>query len=106
MDNFLYPLFHSDSIGGDNKSGYSNAEVDKLIDEARATTDDDARIAKMKEADAIVASDCPVIPLMFYTHTLVGSDYRCSRACMSTRRRRPIFRRASLHNIPDLRSLA
>ncbi|MFR3274765.1 MAG: lipoprotein [Collinsella phocaeensis] len=74
MDNFLYPLFHSDSIGGDNKSGYSNAEVDKLIDEARATTDDDARIAKMKEADAIIASDCPVIPLMFYTHTLVGSD--------------------------------
>ena len=74
MDNYLYPLFHSDSIGGDNKSGYSNAEVDKLIDEARATTDDDARIAKMKEADAIIASDCPVIPLMFYTHTLVGSD--------------------------------
>ena len=28
----------------------------------------------MKEADAIIASDCPVIPLMFYTHTLVGSD--------------------------------
>ena len=34
----------------------------------------DERIAKMQEADAMVAADCPVIPVMFYTHTIVGSD--------------------------------
>ena len=28
----------------------------------------------MQEADAMVAADCPVIPIMFYTHTIVGSD--------------------------------
>ena len=74
MDNFLYPLFHSESLGGDNKSGYSNPEVDKLIDEARTIVDDDARVAKMQEADALIGADLPVIPLMFYTHTIAGSD--------------------------------
>ena len=74
MDNFLYPLFHSDSLGGDNKSGYSNPEVDKLIMDARGTINADERIAKMQQADAIIGADLPVIPLMFYTHTLVGSS--------------------------------
>ena len=74
MDNFLYPLFHSDSLGGDNRSGYSNADVDNMINEARATVDDKERIAKMQEADAKIASDMPVIPIMFYTHTTAGSD--------------------------------
>lgn len=33
MDNFLYPLFHSDSLGGDNRSGYNNPEFDAKVDE-------------------------------------------------------------------------
>lgn len=74
MDNFLYPLFHSDSLGGDNKSGYSNPEVDKGIAEARTIIDDAQRVAKMQEVDAMIGADLPVIPLMFYTHTIVGSD--------------------------------
>ena len=28
----------------------------------------------MQEADAMVSADCPVIPVMFYTHTTAGSD--------------------------------
>ncbi len=74
MDNFLYPLFHSDSLGGDNRSGYNNPEFDAKVNEARTTVDDEERVAKMQEADAMVAADCPVIPVMFYTHTIVGSD--------------------------------
>ena len=74
MDNFLYPLFHTDSIGGDNRSGYSNTEVDKDINEARSTVDDAERVKKMQAADALIAADCPVIPIMFYSHTTAGSD--------------------------------
>ena len=74
MDNFLYPLFHSDSIGGDNKSFYSNAEVDKEIEEARTTVDAEQRIKMMQDADSKIAADCPIIPLMFYTHVTAGSD--------------------------------
>ena len=74
MDNFLYPLFHSDSLGGDNRSGYTNPEFDAKVDEARTIVDNGERVAKMQEADAMVAADCPVIPIMFYTHTIAGSD--------------------------------
>ncbi len=74
MDNFLYPLFHSDSIGGDNRSGYSNTEVDKGINEARATVDDDERLEKLHAVDKQIASDCPIIPIMFYTHVTAGAD--------------------------------
>ena len=74
MDNFLYPLFDSASLGGDNRSGFNNPDVDAKIAEARATVDDEERIAKMQEADAMIAAECPVIPLMFYTHTIAGSD--------------------------------
>ncbi|MBY4797037.1 ABC transporter substrate-binding protein [Collinsella sp. AGMB00827] len=74
MDNFLFPLFHSASIGGDNKSNYSNPEVDKLIDEARTVIDPKKRIETMHKADDLIAEDFPVIPLMFYSHKLVGSD--------------------------------
>ena len=73
-DNFMYPLFHSDSLGGDNRSGYSNPEVDNLINTARQTTDTTERIDLMHQADALVAEDNPVIPLNFYTHQIAGSD--------------------------------
>ena len=35
-DNFMFDLFHTDSIGGNNHGPYSNAEFDALIDEAQA----------------------------------------------------------------------
>ena len=74
MDNFLYSLFHSDSIGGDNVSGYSNPEVDQAISEARSTVDTDERIAKMQHADDLIGADFPVIPIMYYAHDYAGSD--------------------------------
>ena len=72
MDNFLYPLF--DSASGDNKWNYKNEKVDQGISEARATVDDDERIKKLQEVNKVIANDMPIIPLMFYTHTLAGSD--------------------------------
>ena len=35
-DNDLYPLFHTDSIGGDNITQYSDSGVDELMDDARS----------------------------------------------------------------------
>jgi oligopeptide transport system substrate-binding protein len=37
-DNFLYPLLHSNSIGGDNLERYSSATFDALINSARSST--------------------------------------------------------------------
>ena len=73
MDNFLYPLFHSDSLEGDNHSGYSNPEVDAAIKEARTMTDEDARLKKQQEIVKIIGEDCPVIPINYYSHDYIAS---------------------------------
>jgi len=71
-DNFLYPLFQSKS--GDNKSAYKNPAVDTALDAARSTLDTAARIKAYQAINATVQADNPVIPVMFYKHTRVGSS--------------------------------
>lgn len=71
MENFLYSMFYTGS--SKNRAHYSNPEADRLMDEARRTVDDAERVEAMKAADAVIAEDLPVIPLMFYRHTRVGS---------------------------------
>ena len=72
LDNFLYPMFNSKST--DNKTGYADAEVDQMLESARATVDDEARIAALQEINRKVGDAMPIIPLMFYTHQIAGSD--------------------------------
>ncbi|MDP2402069.1 MAG: ABC transporter substrate-binding protein, partial [Actinomycetota bacterium] len=72
MDNFLYPLFKTGS--GDNYSGYSNTEVDAMLEEARTTVDDDERVALYQGIEAKIGADAPLIPLMYYRHTRVASE--------------------------------
>lgn len=74
MDNFLYPLFYSENAGVDNMSQYKNAEVDKLLLEARRTPDEDARLALYRDAEKLILEDAPIIPLMFYKTSRVYSD--------------------------------
>lgn len=54
-DKNMYNQFHSG--GGSNWSKYSNPAVDKLLDDARAETDEAKRAAKYQEAAKIVADD-------------------------------------------------
>ena len=72
MDNFLYPLFLTGS--GDNYSFFSDPDVDKMLDDARKTTDGDDRAKMYQEIETKVGAQAPVIPLMFYRHTRVASD--------------------------------
>ena len=61
--NFLEILFHSDSA--QNHGGYSNPEVDALLDEARGTQDDAERVALYKQAEQLILDDAVWIPLTF-----------------------------------------
>lgn len=70
-ENFLYSLFQSKS--GDNKSKYNNPAVDTALEAAGKIVDTNARIAAYQAIDKTVAADNPVIPMMFYKHTRVGS---------------------------------
>ncbi|MDR2035493.1 MAG: ABC transporter substrate-binding protein, partial [Coriobacteriales bacterium] len=72
MDNFLYPLFFTGT--GDNRSQYSNTKFDQKIMKARTITDTAARLAAYQEADALLAEDCVVAPVMFYAHRHIGSE--------------------------------
>jgi peptide/nickel transport system substrate-binding protein len=58
-DNFYALVIHT---GGDiNSTGYSNPQVDKLIDQARTETDDQTRFGLYKQIRQIVFDDSPII---------------------------------------------
>jgi oligopeptide transport system substrate-binding protein len=59
--NFLEIKLHSNSAN--NETGYSNPDVDALLDEASTETDTDERLQLYQEAEQIVVDDAPWIPL-------------------------------------------
>ena len=52
---------------GLNNPGYSNPEFDKLINAAKAEPDVAKREQQLKDAEAILMADMPLIPIYFYT---------------------------------------
>lgn len=62
---------------GNNYSGYSNADFDKLLADAAASPAD-VRMTKLSEAEAVgVARDLCVLPLLYYGfHTIVSTKIK------------------------------
>lgn len=73
MDNFLFPLFYSQSY--DNYGGYNNPEVDKLLLEARKTLDEDQRIAKYREVEKIILDECAFANIYWYGTRRIIQNY-------------------------------
>lgn len=61
----MLKLFKSN--GSNNDTGYSNPEVDKLLDQASVELDEAKRLDLYHQAEAIVMNDMPVIPIFYYT---------------------------------------
>jgi oligopeptide transport system substrate-binding protein len=72
-DNFLYPLFHSQSPT--NYFRYRNPTVDRLLDDARRDTDDLRRVDLYRQAEQIILNDAPVVTLLHYTYETVFQPY-------------------------------
>lgn len=53
--------------GGNNETGWSNPEYDRLIAQAAATTDPKERLEVFQKAEAILMDELPQIPIYFYT---------------------------------------
>lgn len=53
--------------GGNNDAGYSNAEYDKLVADAKKEADPDKRWELMRKAEDIIMEEMPIIPLYYYT---------------------------------------
>lgn len=62
----LHPLFHSEQIGQDNLMGFSDPEVDALLDEARVTVDAGARRLLYRRAELRILELAPVAPVFLY----------------------------------------
>ena len=71
--NFLDVLFHSGSI--DNRGGYSNGEVDGVLDRAGAEQDEAVGFDLYRQVNQLLVDDVAAIPLYFSrTHFLVQPD--------------------------------
>jgi ABC-type transport system substrate-binding protein len=70
MDAFLYPMFQSTRSAWGSGTGYSDPEVDVLLDQARRTADEAARIELYRQAEQLILDDVPVIPVR------AGGGYR------------------------------
>ena len=57
---FLDILFHSES--SNNHTGYTNPEVDRLLEQARTEADVEIRIALYQQAEQIIVNESPWIP--------------------------------------------
>ncbi|MBW7883770.1 MAG: peptide ABC transporter substrate-binding protein [Caldilineaceae bacterium] len=66
-----YPQWHSSQIvaGGQNYSGWQNAEADQLMEAARAATNEDARRQLYADFQAIFAQELPALPLFHPVYT-------------------------------------
>ncbi len=52
--------------GGNNKTGWSNAEYDRLIHEASRELDREKRARILHDAEAILMEEMPILPIYFY----------------------------------------
>ncbi|MFL6206149.1 MAG: ABC transporter substrate-binding protein [Acidimicrobiales bacterium] len=74
-DNFMFDLFHTDSIGGNNLGPFSNEEFDAKVDEAKKTVDTDAQAKLFQDAEKILLNDdTGVVPMNWYKGDYVYSD--------------------------------
>jgi len=62
-ENYLDLLFHSKSTN--NHTGYSNQEVDQLLEKARVETQETVRYELYHKAEEIILADAPWVPLWY-----------------------------------------
>lgn len=68
-------IMHSKAGPWMNYSNYQNDEYDALLDQANAQIDDKARLVLLKQAEAVLLDDQPLIPLYFLTGRYLIKPY-------------------------------
>lgn len=60
--------------GGNNDCGFSNAEYDKLINEAKVETDVEKRSEMLRKAEDILMDEMPILPIYYYTTVTAANE--------------------------------
>jgi peptide/nickel transport system substrate-binding protein len=71
-DNFLYSLLGKPNEGGSNTSWYDNPEVETLLENAQATTDQAQRTDLYHQAEQMIVEDAPWVFLGYQKHQVVA----------------------------------
>jgi peptide/nickel transport system substrate-binding protein len=72
-DDWMYSRFHTGEKW--NTTGYSNPQVDKLLEQGRATTDQNQRKQFYNQADQIIVSEAPFVFFYLYDQYEALRDY-------------------------------
>ena len=80
IQNFLQPLYYTNAPSNDGK--WSNADFDKLIDEANADPDTAKALTSFQDAEKILVEQMPVIPL-WYQNGSGGYSDRISNVALN-----------------------
>ncbi|TCL68495.1 oligopeptide transport system substrate-binding protein [Hydrogenispora ethanolica] len=78
LGDYVDPMTFMDMFvtnGGNNQTGWSNAQYDKLIDIAKSTGDQKARMKAMHDAEKILMDEMPIMPIYFYTNPTLMKSY-------------------------------
>jgi oligopeptide transport system substrate-binding protein len=57
--------------GGNNRTGWSNAEYDRLIAQAGQETDPKVRLGQFAQAEGLLLADMPIAPVYFYVRSML-----------------------------------
>jgi oligopeptide transport system substrate-binding protein len=61
--------------GGNNQTGWSNAQYDALIQQAQNEPEDKRRVEYFRQAEQILMDELPIIPIYFYLSTSMSKPY-------------------------------
>lgn len=70
----LYPNLSADNINASNRSAYSNPEIEEVIAESRATTDQDERLELLDRANRMLLEDTAWVTLYHGTVLVAHQD--------------------------------
>lgn len=80
IQNFLQPLYFTNASSNDGK--WTNAQFDKLVNEANAETDTQTAIKKFQQAEGVVRDNMAAIPL-WYQNGSAGYSERLSNVALN-----------------------
>ena len=76
IGDYVYPTNFLDIFtkgNGNNDTGWTNPKYDALIEQARASGNEEERFALLHQAEGILMDELPVLPIYWYTRTYLKS---------------------------------